>query len=222
MVQCPQGDAGGAVSADSAHPLWLGDKPLVLASGSRTRFDLLVAAGIPVEVIRPEVDERAIAAPQERRGVAADQIAKSLAHAKALFVARKALGRYVLGADQTLACGTIMLHKPVDRQSAAQQLAFLSGRTHQLHSAVVIARTNKTVASFVGTAKLTMRKLSTAMIERYLDGAGESVLDSVGGYQLERTGMHLFRRINGEHSTILGLPMLETLARFRTLRLVAE
>ncbi len=212
----------GQVSGGDTHPLWLGDKPLVLASGSRTRFDLLVCAGIPVEVMRPEIDERAIAAPQEKRGVSADQIAKSLAHAKALFVAKKALGRYVLGADQTLSCGGVMLHKPVDRQSAAEQLAFLSGKTHVLHAAVVIARTNKTVASCVGSAKLTMRKLSPAMIERYLEGAGKTVQESVCGYQLERTGIHLFRRIAGEQSTILGLPMLKTLAELRKLGLVAQ
>jgi septum formation protein len=222
MAQCPQGDLGGAVTAGDDHLLWLGEKPLVLASGSRTRFELLIAAGIPVEMIRPDVDERAIADPQEKRGVAADQIAKSLAHAKALVIAKKALGYYVLGADQTLACGGRMLHKPVDRQSAAEQLAFLSGKTHQLHSAVVIARNNKTVVSFVGTAKLTMRKLTPAMIAIYLDAAGDTVQDSVGGYQLERTGVHLFRRINGDHSTILGLPILETLAHFRALGLVAQ
>jgi septum formation protein len=212
----------GATRSGDDHPLWLGDRPLVLASGSRTRFNLLIAAGIPVEVMKPDIDERAIADPQEKRGVAADQIAKSLAHAKALAIAKKALGYYVLGADQTLACGSVMLHKPVDRQAAAGQLAFLSGKTHQLHSAVVIARNNKTVASFVGTAKLTMRKLSPAMIALYLDAAGDAILDSVGGYQLERSGVHLFRKVNGDQSTILGLPMLETLAQFRMLGLVAQ
>jgi septum formation protein len=208
--------------AADIHPLWLGEKPLVLASGSRTRFDLLTSAGIPVEVVQPGIDERAISAPQEKRGVAADHIAKSLAHAKALAVSKHMLGSYVLGADQTLACGGMLLHKPVDRDAAAKQLAFLSGKTHQLHAAVVIARSNKTIVSFVGVAKLSMRKLSAAMIERYLDAAGSSVLDSVGGYQLERTGVHLFRKIAGEHATILGLPMLETLAEFRKLGLVAE
>ncbi len=210
------------MSGGDSHPLWLGEKPLVLASGSRTRFELLIAAGIPVDVMRPDIDERALSAPQERRGVAADMIARSLAHAKALGVAKKALGRFVLGADQTLACGSMLLHKPVNRQAAAEQLAFLSGKTHQLHAAVVIARNNKTVASVVGSARLTMRKLTPAMIERYLEGAGESVLESVGGYQLERSGIHLFRRIVGEHSTILGLPMLETLAQLRGLGLVAK
>jgi septum formation protein len=204
------------------HPLWLGDTPLVLASGSATRFALLTAAGIPVEVMRPDVDERAIADPQEAHGVAADLIARSLAHAKALAVSKKALDRIVIGADQTLSLGKALLHKPVDRNSAADQLLRLSGRTHRLHSAVVIARSNKTIASFVGTAKLMMRHLSPAMIASYLDAAGEGVTESVGGYQLERLGIHLFRQITGEHSAILGLPMLETLAQLRRLGLVAE
>lgn len=206
---------------EDIHPLWLGDKPLVLASGSRTRFALLAAAGIPAEVIRPEVDERTIADPQESRGVAADAIAKSLAHAKALAVSRQALGRHVLGADQTLACGGRLLHKPADAAAAAEQLAFLSGKTHQLHAAVVIARSGKTVASFVGSAKLTMRTLSPAMIERYLEAAGPAATESVGGYQLEGVGLHLFKRVSGEHAAILGLPMLETLHQLRALGLVA-
>jgi septum formation protein len=204
------------------HPLWLGATPLVLASGSRTRLELLTAAGIPVEVVRPEVDERAIAEPLERRGVSAERVAITLATEKALCVARGRPGRHVLGADQTLACDGVMLHKPRDRAAAAQQLAFLSGRVHHLHAAVAIALDRQIVASFVGRAKLTMRSLSTPMIARYLDAAGDTVLGSVGGYQLERTGIHLFSRIGGDHTTILGLPMVETLKRLRRLRLVAE
>jgi septum formation protein len=193
-----------------------------LASGSRTRLALLEAAGIPVEVTKPEIDERAISGPQEKRGVAPDIIAKSLAHAKALAVSRHAPGRFVLGADQTLAIAGRLLHKPTDPGEAAGQLARLSGRTHQLSSAVVIARSGKTVESFVCVAKLGMRKLSQGMIARYLDAAGHSVLESVGGYQLERLGVHLFRKVAGDHTTILGLPMLETLAALRRLGLVSE
>ncbi len=157
---------------EDRHPLWLGDKPLVLASASRTRFALLAAAGIPAEVEPAEIDERAVSDPQEAKGVAADQIAKSLAHAKALAVSRKLLGRVVLAADQTLSCGGRLLHKPSSLAAAAEQLAFLSGKTHQLHAAVVIARSGKTMVSFVGQAKLTMRTLSPQMIDRYLEAAG--------------------------------------------------
>ncbi len=206
----------------AAHPLWLGTRPLVLASGSRTRFALLTAASIPVEVIRPDVDERAIAAPLERSGAAARVIAAALAAEKALSIARRHAGRPVLGADQTLACNDVLLHKPASRAHAGAQLAHLSGRTHHLYSAVVVAQDQQVLASFVGTAALTMRRLSPQMIERYLEAAGDSVQDSVGGYQLECTGLHLFSEINGDHTTILGLPMLETLACLRQLGLVVE
>ncbi|MFM9975678.1 MAG: Maf family protein [Beijerinckiaceae bacterium] len=204
------------------HPLWLGPTPLVLASASATRFKLLTEAGLPVQVILPNVDERAIETPLKARGTAPETIAVSLAIEKALSVSKRTMGRHVIGADQILACDGVQLHKPLDRSSAAQQLAFLSGRTHLLYSATCIALDHQIVASFVGTAKLTMRKLSAQMIERYLDAAGESVLASVGGYQLERTGMHLFSRIGGDHSTILGLPMLQLLDQLRKLGLVSE
>ncbi|MGL4637975.1 MAG: Maf family protein [Beijerinckiaceae bacterium] len=204
------------------HPLWLGLQPLVLASGSRTRLDLLASAGIPTEVIPASIDERAFAAPLEARGISPKAMAVSLAVEKALSVARQCPDRFVLGADQTLACDTTTLHKPVDRESAKEQLLFLSGKTHHLHSAVAIVRNNKTLARFVGSAKLTMRSLSDDMIERYLDAAGNSIYQSVGGYQLERTGVHLFNRISGDHSTILGLPMVQTLSTLRKLKLVVE
>jgi septum formation protein len=223
MVQCTARNIGGPVSDPAdIHPLWLGGTPLVLASGSRTRLELLIAAGIPVEVVPPMLDERAIAAPLERRGVSAARVAMALATAKALSVADERPGRTILGADQVLACDGVMLHKPVNRAAAAGQLAFLSGRVHHLHAAVTIALDKQTVARFVGKAKLTMRILSPAMVERYLDASGDRVLDSVGGYQLERVGIHLFSRIGGDHSTILGLPMVETLKHLRRLMLVAE
>jgi septum formation protein len=204
------------------HPLWLGPAPLVLASGSRTRFDLLTSAGIPVEVIKPVVDERSLSATWEQSALPPDQIALRLAKAKASAVAKQHPRRQVLGADQTLACGEVLLHKPADRKAAARQLAFLSGKTHQLHSAVIIMDGAKTLASFVGTATLTMRHLGDAMIERYIDAAGDAVTTSVGGYQLERVGMHLFTTVEGSHSTILGLPMIETLDALRRLGLVVE
>jgi septum formation protein len=209
--------------AADIHPLWLGLSPLVLASGSRTRFELLEAAGLPVEVVRPQdVDERAIAAPLERQGATAEHLAITLAGAKALSVARRMPGRHVLGADQTLTCNGVMLHKPADRSAAADQIAILAGKAHFLHAAVAIARDGQILASFAASARLTMRKLSSGMINRYLDAAGDAVLESVGGYQLERLGVHLFSRIGGDHSTILGLPMLRTLRCLRQLGLVAR
>jgi septum formation protein len=115
-----------------------------------------------------------------------------------------------------------MLHKPLGKDDAAAQLAFLSGKTHQLFSAVAVVFNDQIVASLIGTARLTMRSLSPSMIERYLEAAGDAVGESVGGYQLERVGVHLFSRVLGDHTTILGLPMLQTLAQLRQLGLVAE
>jgi septum formation protein len=210
------------IDPSDLHPLWLGESPLVLASQSKTRFDLLIAAGIPVEVVPANIDERAIAEPLLAKGASAQQLAVDLASTKALSVSKKLRGRFTLGADQTLACDGVMLNKPRDRKAAAEQLSFLSGRTHHLYSAVSLAYDFNTIASFVETAKLTMRALSPAMIERYLDAANDAVLQSVGGYQLERIGIHLFKRVAGDHTTILGLPMVPLLDRLRKLNLVAE
>ncbi len=204
-----------------AHPLWLGATPLVLASGSRTRLELLEAAGIPVEVVRPVMDERAISAPLERRREKPERIAAALALAKASEVSARRPGRIVLGADQTLAVEGALLHKPKDMASAARQLAALAGRTHRLYSAVALVRDGRRIAAFGAQARLTMRPLSSRMIARYLDAAGDAVLESVGGYQLERLGAHLFERVSGDQSTILGLPLLPTLRRLRRLGLAA-
>jgi septum formation protein len=204
------------------HPLWLGSSPLVLASGSRTRLTLLEAAGIPVEVIRPGVDERAISDPLEIGRAAPSRIAATLATAKAVEVSRRFPGRVVLGGDQTLSFRGGLLHKPRDRAHAARQLSQLGGAEHRLHSAVALMRNGKRLAGLTATARLTMRPLSEAMIARYLDAAGDAVLASVGGYQLEALGAHLFVRVAGDHSTILGLPMQGTLQALRHLGLVAE
>jgi septum formation protein len=203
------------------HPLWLGAAPLVLASGSRTRVALLEAAGIPVEVVRPVVDERALSAPLEKSRKKPERIAAALAVAKAAEVSARMPGRVVLGADQTLSFDGKLLHKPKDMASAARQLAALAGRDHRLHSAVAIVKDGRRIAAFAAQARLTMRPLSMRMIARYLDAAGDAVLESVGGYQLERLGAHLFAKVVGDHSTILGLPLLPTLERLRRLGLVA-
>jgi septum formation protein len=204
------------------HPLWLGRTPLVLASGSQTRLGLLEAVGIPVQVEKPAVDERAIATPMEAARVSPSRVAAALARAKALDVSRRNPGRVVLGGDQTLSLAGGFLHKPKDRADAAHQLMRLSGVEHRLHAAVALVRDGRRLASFTQTARLTVRPLSDDMITRYLDAAGDSVFASVGGYQLEALGAHLFARVTGDHSTILGLPMQRTLQALRHLGLVAE
>ena len=198
---------------DHASP-WLGPKPLLLASTSPTRRLLLEGAGLPVETEAPGVDERAVEAADPAASPPA--LARRLAEAKALAVARRHPDRVVVGADQVLALGDSLFHKPESRAAAGAQIARLAGRTHHLHAAFAVAHGAEIRTSAVETASLTMRPLDEAQIAAYLACAGEARLRaSVGGYQLEGLGIHLFEAVSGEHSTILGLPLLPLLAVLR-------
>lgn len=199
--------------------LWHGKAPLILASQSRARQMLLGNAGIEFEAIPADIDERAL---QEASRLSAPRdIALFLACEKAKAVSNGLADRYVVGADQTLALGERLFTKPADRAQAAVQLTDLAGRTHELHSAVAVARAGKILFEDVVVARLTMRTLSEAEITAYLDEAGDKVTTSVGAYQLEGLGVHLFERIDGDHFTILGLPLLQLLAFLRRERLLA-
>ena len=199
--------------------IWLGKDPLILASQSRARQMLLKNAGIPFEAVPAGIDERAV---QKDSGLAAPgEIAKLLAREKALWVSLRNPGRYVVGADQTLALGDRLFSKPAGRAAAAEQLRLLAGNSHALHSAFAVAHDGKIMLADVAIAKMTMRSLGESEIEAYLDQAGEAVTSSVGAYQLEGLGVHLFERIEGDHFTILGLPLLPLLAFLRSERLLA-
>ena len=195
--------------------LWLLARPLVLASKSRARRSLLAAAGIPFEAIDADVDERALEAPTLAAGGDGATIAALLARKKAMAVSASLPDRFVLGADQTLSIGDAILSKPADRASARAQLAAMAGRTHRLHAALCLTRDGTVVATACAEARLTCRPFTDAFLDDYLELAGDGVLGSVGGYALEGLGIHLFETIVGEHSTILGLPMLELLALLR-------
>jgi septum formation protein len=199
--------------------IWRGNHPLILASQSRARQMLLGNAGIHFEAVPADIDERAV---QKNSGLTSPgEIAGLLAREKALFVASKNPGRYVIGADQTLALGDRLFSKPSGRAQAAEQLRSLAGNTHALHSAVAVISDGKIVFSDISVAKMSMRHLSENEISAYLDAAGEAVTSSVGAYQLEGFGVHLFERIEGDHFTILGLPLLPLLAFLRRERLLA-
>jgi septum formation protein len=194
--------------------LWRGKHPLILASQSRTRQSLLANAGIDFEAAPAEIDERAIA---QGSGLSAPgDIAALLAREKALSVSARQPGKYVIGADQTLALGQRLFSKPAGRAQAAEQLRALAGHSHELHSAVAVVRDGKILFEHTAIARMTMRRLGEAEIDVYLDGAGEAVTSSVGAYQLEGLGVHLFERIEGDHFTILGLPLLPLLGFLRS------
>jgi septum formation protein len=198
--------------------LWRGKHPLILASQSRARQELLANAGIAFEAVAAEIDERTV--QQSSALTAPGDIAALLAREKALSVSMRLSGKFVIGADQTLALGERLFSKPTGRAQAAEQLRALAGHGHQLHSAVAVARDGKILFEGASIARMTMRRLAEAEIEAYLDEAGEAVTSSVGAYQLEGLGVHLFERIEGDHFTILGLPLLQLLAFLRSQRLL--
>ncbi|GJD75639.1 7-methyl-GTP pyrophosphatase [Methylobacterium goesingense] len=207
-------------TAPMSATLWRGAQPLLLASTSPTRRGLLEGSGLIVETEAPGVDERAVEAACA--GLAPDALALRLAEAKAGAVAARHPGRVVIGADQVLDCDGTLFHKPADLAAARDQIGRLAGRSHALHSAVALAVDGAVAERFVATARLTMRPLDPGQIAAYVDLAGaDKVQASVGGYQLEGLGIHLFSEIAGDHSTILGLPLLPLLARLRNRGLLA-
>jgi septum formation protein len=199
--------------------LWRAAQPLVLASKSAVRHAVLRNAGIAVEVVPADIDERAI-----ERQVGTDdggEVAALLAREKARTIAAARPGRLVLGADQTLALGERRFSKPVDRAAARDQLKALRGRTHALTSAIALAQSDALMWEHREVARLTMRDFSDDFLDAYLDEAGMAVTSSVGGYQLEKAGIQLFERIEGDHFVILGLPLLALLQFLRRQGLLA-
>jgi septum formation protein len=198
--------------------LWRGKYPLILASQSRARQALLANAGISFDAVPADIDEREI---QQASGLSAPgDIAALLARQKALSVSAQQPDRFVVGADQTLARAARLFVKPAGRAQAAEQLRALAGGSHELHSAVAVARHGEILFERASIARMTMRQIGEPEIDAYLDEGGEAVTASVGAYQLEGLGVHLFERIEGDHFTILGLPLLPLLAFLRSERLL--
>ena len=199
--------------------LWRGKTPLILASQSSARKMLLANAGLEFEAVTADIDERGIQVASNLSNPR--EIGLLLAREKAKAVSVNRPGSYVIGADQTLALGHRLFNKPAGRVEALAHLRDLAGGTHELNSAVAVARDGKIVFEDVSVARMTMRPMTEAEISGYLDAAGDAVTTSVGAYQLEGLGIHLFERIEGDHFTILGLPLLPLLAFLRRERLVA-
>jgi septum formation protein len=190
---------------------------IILASSSPFRKAMLANAGVEVKAVPADVDERALEAPLQDSGVSPEDVALVLAEAKATEVSERRPGALVLGCDQTLSLGDKVFHKPADREGARRHLLALSGKTHQLNSAAVLVRDGKVLWRHVGIASMTMRKLDPAFIGRHLARVGAKALGSVGAYQIEGEGIQLFDKIEGDHFTIVGLPLLPLLAELRML-----
>jgi septum formation protein len=174
---------------------------------------MLEAAGVPFRLVESEADEER--AKESLRGLGGEDLAMALATVKALG-AHGGEGDFVLGADQTLELddGT-MLAKPTSRDEAIEHLKRLSGTSHKLHSAAVVAENAQPVWSGIETVELSMRPLSDDFLSMYLDQEYQAIRWSVGGYRIEGLGAQLFDRIEGSHFAILGLPLLPLLAFLR-------
>jgi len=188
---------------------------LVLASASPARARILSAAGIAFEQKAAAVDEEAMKAAMRAENASPEDAATALAEFKASRVSAREKGALVIGADQILDCEGTWFDKPADRAAAEASLAALSGRAHTLISAACVVRDGARLWHGLGRATLHMRALDPDFIAAYLDAAGPEVLSSVGVYQLEALGAHLFTRIEGDYFTILGLPLLPLLAFLR-------
>jgi septum formation protein len=190
---------------------------VIVASQSSARRAMLTAAGVPYEAVSPNVDEEGIRDALVARGAPPRDIADALAETKAVKLSRRFGQALVVGADQILvtAEGQI-LDKPGTRDRAASQLRALMGKQHQLISAAVIAQGGEAIWRKIDSARLTMRPLSDAFIETYLDAEADEVIHCVGAYRIEALGAQLFSRIAGDHFTIQGLPLLAVLDFLRT------
>jgi nucleoside triphosphate pyrophosphatase len=196
--------------------LQAGRPPLILASSSKSRAKLLEAAGLAFIVEPPGLDESAMReAVGGEHALAPHDVAEVLARAKAEAVSDIAPEAYVIGGDQVLAFGDVIMSKPESMQAACRQLLDLRGKTHTLHTAVAVATNGETIWAETTMATLTMRKLSPEFIGRYLAAAGEEVLSSVGAYQIESLGIELFEKIDGDYFSILGLPLIPLLDTLR-------
>ncbi len=186
---------------------------VILASQSASRKAMLEAAGVPFEARSADVDEGEI--KRELIGVPGCEIAKILAEAKALAVSIGAPGRLVLGGDSLVECCGRQFDKPKSREQAVEHLEYFSGKEMHLHSAAVLIRDGVTVWKTCERANLRVRTLSPGFIDSYLDREWPEVSGCVGVFRMEALGVQLFDSVDGNHFTILGMPLLAVLGALR-------
>ena len=195
---------------------------LILASGLATRAALLSAAGLAFEARPPAIDEDEVKRGARGEGVSADDTAVLLAEMKASRIARSVPDAIVIGADQLLVCEDRWFDKPPTMTDARAQLQALRGRAHILVTAVLCQRGGRRLWTHIARPKLTMRDFSDSFLDDYLAREGEAVLSSVGAYRLEGLGVQLFDAVLGDHSSVLGLPMLPLLGFLRQTRAITS
>jgi septum formation protein len=172
---------------------------------------MLEAAGVEFDIVSPQVDEAALKAG----ALLADDLAADLAQAKALSVREGRAGDWVIGSDSVIEVEGRLFDKPADRSQAVEHLQFFSGKTIQLTSAVALVRENAVDWTHAQTAALEVRPLSGQFIASYLDAEWPEVGHCVGVFRLEGPGVQLFERIEGDHFSILGMPLLPLLGALR-------
>ena len=188
---------------------------LVLATASPARIAMLRAAGVEALADPAAIDEADVKAALRADGADAADAAEALAEMKARRVSRRHPDALVVGADQMLDCGGVWFDKPPDMEHARAQLMALRGKTHRLIACVVSVRDGERIWHHTDSAKLTVRPFTDAFLDMYLDRLGTAALSSVGAYQLEGLGVQLFSRVEGDHFTVLGMPLLPLLDHLR-------
>lgn len=190
---------------------------LILASQSSARRGVLNAAGVSFEAMAPMVDEESAKAALRGDGISPRDLADALAELKALKLSRRFPADLVLGCDQTLSLDdSTMFDKPESRAALKNQLKALSGNTHNLWSAAVLAQGGTAIWRHIERCKMAVRPLSDVFIDAYIEAEGDALLSCVGGYLIEGRGIQLFSHIEGSHFGILGLPLLPLLDILRT------
>ncbi|MDF1706751.1 MAG: Maf family nucleotide pyrophosphatase [Paracoccaceae bacterium] len=187
-------------------------QPLILASGSSIRAQLLTQAGLAFEVVRPRVDEEMVRDALLSEGASPRDLADALAEMKSLRVSEKHPAALVIGCDQVLDLQGKVLSKPESRDAARAQLMDLRGKRHSLLSAVVICEGGKPIWRHIGQVRLMVRDFSEAWLDGYLDRNWPDIAEGVGSYKLEKEGVRLFSRVDGDYFTVLGLPLLDLLS----------